>query len=177
MRKSRTLGMTAAFLVALFALPLGAQELPAFRDSLLDRLDGHWVLRGTITGQATTHDVTAEWVFGHQFLRLHEVARERNAAGAPAYEAEAYIGRDATTHDLTCIWLDIYGTLDSHSVGYATRARDSMQFAFHAGDGSTFITTFAYDRATDSWTTNMDSGTPGKMTPFARTTLSRAQRK
>ena len=28
--------------------------------------------------------------------------------------------------------------------------------------------------ATDSWTMNMDSGTAGKMTSFARTTLTRA---
>ena len=173
MRKFRTLGMTAAFLVALFALPLGAQEQPAFRDSLLDRLAGHWVLTGTITGQATTHDVTAEWVLGHQYLHLREVSRERNAGGAPAYEADAYIGRDATTHEYTCIWLDIYGALDSHSVGASARARDSLQFAFHAGDGSTFITMFAYNRAGDSWTMNMDAGTPGKMSPFARTTLTR----
>ena len=171
MRTLTTLGRAAAFVIPLLAFPLAAQQQPAFRDSLLDRLAGSWVLRGTIGGQSTTHDVTAEWVLGHQYLHLHEISHERKADGSPEYEADAYIGRDPKSHQYTCVWLDVYGALDPHSVAYATAAHDSIPFAFHEADGSDFNTTFAYNRAADSWTMNMDAGTPGKMTPFARTTL------
>ena len=86
----------AAGLVVTLGILLGprlacAQRTPA-ADSLLDRMTGHWVLRGTIDGRATTHDVVAEWVLGREYVRLHEVARERSPTGAPAYEAIVYIG-------------------------------------------------------------------------------------
>ena len=45
-----------SILLMLAAAPMAAQSLPA--DSLFDRLIGHWVLRGTISKQSTTHDVT-----------------------------------------------------------------------------------------------------------------------
>lgn len=176
MRTLTTLGRAAAFLIPLLAFPLAAQQQPVFRDSLLDHLAGNWVLRGTIGGQATTHDLTAEWVLGHQYLRIHEVSRDRKADGAPEYEAEAYIGREPKTLVYTCVWLDVYGGLDPHSVAYGKRGGDSLPFSFHAGDGTDFNTTFTYDRTTDTWTMNMDSGTPAKMTPFARTTLTRGAR-
>ena len=44
----------------LLASPLAAQRMQ--RDSLLDRLAGNWVLRGTIAGQQVVHDVSARWV-------------------------------------------------------------------------------------------------------------------
>ena len=47
-----------SLLLVLGAVRLPAQSLPA--DSLFDRLIGHWVLRGTIAGQTTTHDVTID---------------------------------------------------------------------------------------------------------------------
>jgi hypothetical protein len=54
----------------------GAQQ-PTFHDALLDHLAGSWVLQGTIAGRPTTHDITAEWVLAHQYLRLQEVSREK----------------------------------------------------------------------------------------------------
>jgi len=62
-------------------------QQPTFHDQLLDHLPGNWVLQGTIAGKDTTHDVTAEWVLGHQYVRIHEVSREKNSQGLPAHEA------------------------------------------------------------------------------------------
>src|SRR5256885_11900164 len=50
-------------------------------DSLFDRLIGHWVLRGTIARQSTTHDVTFDWILGREYVQMHEVSRERAAHG------------------------------------------------------------------------------------------------
>ncbi|HUN65772.1 MAG TPA: hypothetical protein VMW43_06680, partial [Bacteroidota bacterium] len=46
----------------------------AFRDSLLDEFAGTWVLRGTIAGKQTTHDVSAEWILGHEYLQFREIS-------------------------------------------------------------------------------------------------------
>ena len=60
-----------------------AQPKPAPSPALLDKLTGTWVLRGTIEGKLTTHDVDVSWVLNHGYLRLHEVSRERTGSCAP----------------------------------------------------------------------------------------------
>ena len=63
-------------LVAFCLLACSAIGQPApINDPLLERLVGTWVLRGTIAGKDTTHDSVAEWVLGHQYLRIHERSR------------------------------------------------------------------------------------------------------
>ena len=75
---SRLLGILVS--LVLLSLPAAAQE-PTFQDPLLDHLIGNWVLQGTIAGSQTTHDIVSEWVLGHQYVRLHETSREKNAKG------------------------------------------------------------------------------------------------
>ena len=181
----RAAGALAVVLAA--AAPLGtpcAAQPPtahgAFRDALLDHFAGRWVLTGTIAGTPTTHDVTAEWVLGDRYLRVHEVARERDAAGEPAYQADVYIGRDPATHERTCVWLDnTPGGVDAQSLGRAPAAAasgDSIPFLFRYNDGSRMHTTFTYDRARDAWAWRLDAepaGKPDVRRPFARVTLTR----
>jgi len=35
---------------------------PTLQDSLLDKLEGAWVITGTIAGEEATHDLTVDWV-------------------------------------------------------------------------------------------------------------------
>jgi len=171
----RALGRLA-FLVVLLSGPLAAQQ-PTFRDSLLDRYVGHWVARGTIAGRATVHDVTNEWVLAHQFLRVHEVARERDSAGRPAYEATVYIGWDAKAREYTCVWLDVFGNVAAQSIAHAPAGSDSLAFLFHYDDGSRMHTTMAWRRDRQGWDWILDgepAGQPETRTPFARLTLTRA---
>src|SRR5437870_3938677 len=58
---------------------------------LLEKLAGHWVLRGVIAKQPTTHDIDAQWVLDKEYLQIHEVSREKNAAGKPQYEAIIHV--------------------------------------------------------------------------------------
>src|SRR5262245_37208196 len=76
----RLLAPLGIAVLSLSAAPLPAQ-LPA--DSLFDRLIGTWVLRGTIARQTTTHDVAVVWMLGREYVRMHEVSRERAPNGAP----------------------------------------------------------------------------------------------
>ena len=78
--------LRATCLLGLFSLLTGggvAQEKAANSPlELLDHLTGHWVLQGTIAGKQTTHDVEAEWLLKREYLRLQEVAREKDAPKA-----------------------------------------------------------------------------------------------
>jgi hypothetical protein len=55
-------------LMILAAINLGscsaADQPTTVQDPLLDHLVGTWVLRGTIAGKETTHDIVAQWVPG-----------------------------------------------------------------------------------------------------------------
>jgi hypothetical protein len=162
-------------LLALSAGPARADE-PAWQDSLLDRFAGRWVLSGEIAGQETTHDVSAEWVLARQYLEVHEVSRERDAHGQPAYEAIVFVGQDPAADGYACLWLDVTGGggLSARVIGHARRGGDEIPFVFAIPDGSTFHTTFAYERSTDTWRWRMDAGQKGESQPFARLRMTRA---
>jgi hypothetical protein len=84
-------------IVAMCILPGTVFADSTNRTELLERLVGRWILSGTIAGKKTTHDVSAEWVLNHGYLRLHEVAREKDTAGAPAYEAIIFVSMDSAS--------------------------------------------------------------------------------
>ena len=159
----------------LAALPALA-EGPGFQDELLDRLVGDWVMTGTIAGGETTHDLEARWVLEHQYLQFHELAREKDAAGRPAYEAIVTIGWEEPAQRYACLWLDSTGGggLDEDAVmGHADREGDTLPFKFVMGEDAVFHTTFIYHRDSDTWEWTMDSERDGEMRPFARVTLTR----
>jgi hypothetical protein len=167
--------IAALIVVCLTAIGIAISQepQPTFQDPLLDRFQGSWVLKGTIAGKETTHDVTNAWVLNHQFLRLHEVSREKNGKSEPAYEAMVFVGWDEATSRYVAIWLDIWGGFSKATVGYAPRTGDEIRFLFNDGK-SDFHTTFIYDRKADVWEWRMDAEDNGKLKPFARVKLSKA---
>lgn len=169
-----TKALGVALMLLLAAAPVVAQTA-APPDSLLDRLIGQWVLQGTIAGSQTTHDVSFEWVLGRGYVQLHEVSRERTAAGAPEYEAIVYIARDQRSGQYACLWLDntAAGAFEAEGIGHAVAAGDSLPFVFHISDTESFHTTFVYDRSADTWQWHMDDEQAGVWQPFARVTLER----
>jgi hypothetical protein len=163
---------SAAFSLVFGALAVGQQPQPTFHDELLDHFQGSWVLQGTIARKETTHDLTNDWVLNHQYLRIHEVSREKNAQGDPAYDAMVFIGWDQPTSRYFAIWLDIWGGFGKATVGYAPRSGDEIHFLFNDGK-SDFHTTFLYDRKADRWEWRMDNEENGNLTPYARVKLTR----
>ena len=167
----KMLGVSLLLLALAARLP--AQSLPA--DSVFDRLAGHWVLRGTIHGQQTIHDVTFDWVLGRAYLQMHEVSRERAENGAPAYEAFVLFARDPRSGEYACLWLDNTGVsaFEPQGIGRGSVAGDSVPFLWHYTATTSFHNTFVYDRATSSWQWHMDNDSAGVRRPFARVTLTR----
>jgi len=158
----------------LLSLSVSAQPA-ALQDPLLDRMVGKWVLEGTIAGRNTTHDMVSEWVLGHQYLRMQEVSRERDARNQPAYEAIIFIGWDPQSSEYHCLWLDNTGPWDftSQAIGRAKRSGDTITFRFGSNDGSSVKTTFSYNRNSDAWQWSIDNETGGKSQAFARVRLTR----
>ncbi len=146
----------------------------AVADPFLEHLSGKWVLRGTLVRKETTHDITSEWILGHQYLQIHERSRELDATGRPQYEALVLVGWDAASSQYQCLWLDSTGGggLVGHAIALGRRDGKSIPFIFREPDGTvSFVNTFSYDSATNSWSWELDNVKNGTRVPFGRVRL------
>ncbi len=162
-----------AALCGIATVSIGAQS-SAGNDLWLSRLVGHWVLEGRIAGKDTTDDVDGEWVLNHLYVRLHEVSREKDAKGQPAYEAIIYVTRDAGRGEYAILWLDntASGAFAAEGTGHAKPDGESLPFLFKDGQGViTFKNTFVYDPANRTWAWVMDNVEKGVPKPFGRVKL------
>ncbi len=144
--------------------------------ALMDKLTGDWVMTGTIGKQAVTHDVHVDWILKRQYIRIHDVSRERDADGELAYEAWIHIVWDKENAEYAVMWLDNTGTTNfaAEGVGHGKPKGDRIPFVWKNADGSGIHNTFAYDRASDTWSWTIDNvDKSGKPSPFARVTLKR----
>ena len=150
-----------------------AQQAPV-NAPLLDHLAGRWVLRGEIAGKQTTHDVDAEWIIQHHYLRIHEVSREKDAKGQPQYEAMVFVGQSNTANAYTCVWLDVLGGSSIESIGVAEPKENALPFVFTNEKGEiSFRNDFVYDPVAGAWEWNMDNVKEGVAKPFGRVKLTR----
>ena len=152
-------------------------QVPTPKDPLLDHLTGNWILQGTIAGRETTHDIESEWVLNHEYLRLHETSREKNAQGQPAYEAIILIEWDGSANEYKCLWLDSTGGGGlSAPIAQGKRGNDEIAFLFKDQDKakeSGVRTRFVYNKTEDTWNWLIDNEDSGKLTSFARVKLTR----
>ncbi|HEX5235749.1 MAG TPA: hypothetical protein VFW25_10510 [Silvibacterium sp.] len=162
--------------LALWAAVAFAQQ-PPLNSPLLDHMVGNWVLTGNTEGTPTSHDVEAEWVLGHHYLRIHEISRVKNARGEPDYEASVYVAWNEPLKQYACAWLDVFGGLSAQSIGVATLEENKIPFIFHDPKGVlNFENDFIYDPKTDTWQWVLDGVTNGVHKPFARYQLKRASK-
>lgn len=163
-------GLAAMMLLSVAAM---AQQAPV-NSPLLDHLAGHWVMRGSIAGRPTTHDVSAKWVMVHHYLQIREVSREKDSKGQPQYEATIYIAWNTKPAHYSCVWLDVYGGLSLASIGTAVPRSNELPFVFKDDKGeSTFTNDFLYDAKGHFWEWRMDNVEKGVAKPFARVKLTR----
>jgi hypothetical protein len=166
----KQLVIVATMLVALIAT---AQQAPT-NSPLLDHLVGKWQMQGTVGKQPTIHDLDAEWVLQHHYLRFREVSRDKNDKGEPQYEATVFIGWNEKTNQYACVWLDVYGGLTSESIGVASVKENEIAFVFSDGHGeTTFTNTFTYNPKTNTWDNRLDNVVKGAAKPFARFNLTK----
>jgi hypothetical protein len=142
---------------------------------LLEHLIGRWSLEGAIAGKTTTHDVVASSVLNGQYVQLHEISREKDAKGRPAYEALVYLTWEQDRGEYSCLWLDTTSNsgLSNGIIGRAGPSGDELRLLFKYPDGTTFHTTFAYARTANTWRWILDGEEKGRLVPFARMTMRR----
>ncbi len=145
-------------------------------DALMDKMTGEWVMTGTIGQEQVTHDVYVDWILKRQYIRIHEVSREKDADGELAYEAWIHIAWDKDNAEYVVMWLDNTGTTNfaAEGVGHGKPDGDRLPFVWKSADGSGIRNMFAYDRATDSWTWSIDNvDKSNNRSQFARLALKR----
>jgi hypothetical protein len=157
-------------------LALG-QTRPRDPAALLNQLAGSWVLTGKIAGKPTVHDVQARWILHHEYLQIHEVSRDRDSQGGPAYEAEVLVSWDPNADQYACLWLDSTagGALASQVTCRAKPGVDSIPFVFRISATDSIHTTFTYNEASDTWQWLIDNVANGKSDRFADVELSRVK--
>jgi len=160
----------------LLSSPSLAQTPAEWRDSLADHLGGTWKVDGQIMGHDAHHEINAEWVLNHQFIRIHE----KTAAAAPAsehrYEAIWFLGYDAVSERYVLHLLDIFGGRFSETLGYGTRNGNEIRFVFEYPDGP-FHTTFRWSSENMAWQWLLEQkDKDGKWASFAELKLTPASK-
>lgn len=147
---------------------------PGTPQDLLNRMVGDWVLEGVIAGETSTHDVNAAWVLQHNYVRITEVSRERDAAGRPQYEAVIYIGWLDSAGRVVCYWFDNTEVATPGVTCSAAQAGDTIPFEFRDVQGGLiFFNTFTYDRNADTWQWNLENLRGEERETFGLVTLRR----
>ncbi|MGH9873510.1 MAG: hypothetical protein ACRD9S_13750 [Pyrinomonadaceae bacterium] len=165
-----------AFTCLVVPAALAQSQASSAPEALLDTMTGHWVMTGTIGKKPTTHDVDVDWVLKREYIRIHEVSRDKDPSGGIGYEAWIYIVWDAKKSEYAVMWLDNTAATNfaAEGIGHAKPDGDRIPFIFKDADGSGIHTTFAYDRAKDTWSWTIDNlDKAGKSSSFAKLTLTR----
>ena len=162
--------------IALALTVASVAQAPEWRAELVEHMPGVWKMEGIVMGHDAHHEVEAEWVRNHQFLRIHE----KTSLGAPAaehqYDAIWFLGYDPISERYVPHLLDVFGARFSETLGYGTRDGNAIRFIFEYPDGP-FHTTFRWSPEKDSWEWLMEQkNKDGKWTSFADLKLTRAQR-
>ena len=159
----------------LASTPSLAQSSAGWQDDLANRLTGTWKLEGKVQGHDAHHEVTAEWVLNHQFLRIHEKTGAVAPASEKPYEALWFLGYDDTSDRYVLHLLDIFGARFSETLGYGARAGNELRFIFEYLDGP-FHTTFRWSAETGDWQWLLEQkDKTGKWTQFADLRLTPAK--
>jgi hypothetical protein len=155
-------------------LSLAQSPPPAWHDELAEDMAGDWNVEGQVLGRPAHHEIQAEWVLNHQFLRIHE----KTSAAAPGsenrYEALWFLGYDPVSERYVVHLLDVFGTRFSETLGYGTRDGNSLRFVFEYPDGP-FHTTYRWSPQSKTWQWFMETkNKDGKWISFADLKLARA---
>ena len=124
----------------------GAERDASADEQYLNALIGKWDMRGTLGGQPVQYHAAAKRVLMGGFVSLHMI----DAAAAPQYEADLYLGFDAKAGDYVGHWLDRYGAAGARVVATGRRNGEVLILDFPYTDGW-FRDTFTRHCDTGTW--------------------------
>src|SRR5260370_21745533 len=154
--RARRLLVALAFAALIVPVALAQSQALSAPDTLLDKMTGHWVTTGTISKKPATHEVDVDWVLKREYIRIHEVSRDKDASGGIGYEAWIYIVWDAKKGEYAVMWLANTAATNfpAEGIGHPKPDGDPLPFIFKDAEGTGIHTTSAYCRATGTraWT-------------------------
>jgi hypothetical protein len=163
------------FCTCVLILGIGAQDGvraqggPSADNAYLDALQGTWDMSGTLLGKPVKYHAQGERVLQGGFLRLHMI----DAAAAPTYEADLFLGYDAHADDYIGHWLDRFGAAGARVVATGKRRGEKLVIVFPYAEGA-FKDTFVFDAKANAWSLIIESQAPGgAWSNFAAYTLVR----
>lgn len=174
---SNTSGAIFGAFIPLLAMsterPARAEEARSADDAYLDALQGDWDMTGTLLGKPVRYHARGERVLQGGFLSLHMI----DAAEAPTYEADLFLGYDARADDYIGHWLDRFGAAGARAVASGKRQAETLIIQFPYADAA-FKDTFVYDPKSHAWSLLIESQKPGGgWSNFATYTLVHPARK
>jgi hypothetical protein len=177
-RSSRYL--TALVLAPVLVTTLVAQSVPSpplsppVQSDLLDQLAGAWDITGT-TGSRPVHErADAEWVLGHEFLRIH-----RKQLDGPG-ESVVHVGFDTFLKRFVAFRVDsLTGAHGAETLGYGLQKADNkLEFDFEY-PSSLWRETWTWDAKEKTWQFMVEVAKKDpkgiNYTPFSTLTLRRIQ--
>lgn len=130
-------------------------------------------MTGTLLGKPVKYHAEGQRVLQDGFLRLHLI----DAAEAPTYEADLFLGYDSHADDYIGHWLDRFGAAGARVVASGKRKGQTLVIQFPYADAA-FRDTFVYDPGKDAWSLVIESQKPGgKWSNFATYSLVHPARK
>jgi len=162
-------------ILAMGAVQQSHADPAASAAALMNHLVGRWTMTGMLGGKRTIHDVDASWVLKREYVRFHEVSRQRGADGEPAYEAIVLLSWHVKTGEFMCLWLDntAGGGLSPQGIARGPPSGDTIPLVFTLSQRESLHTTFAYDRSADTWRLTIDDITGRKSDRFGDVILTR----
>lgn len=136
--------------------PTRAAEARSTDAAYLDALQGDWDMSGTLLGKPVRYHARGERVLQGGFLCLHMI----DAAEAPTYEADLFLGYDARADDYIGHWLDRFGAAGARVVASGKRQGETLIIQFPYADAA-FKDTFVYDPKSHAWSLLIESQKPG----------------
>jgi hypothetical protein len=144
-----------------------AAEARSADNVYLDALQGNWDMTGTLLGKPVKYRARGERILQGGFLRLHMI----DAADAPTYEADLFLGYDAHADDYIGHWLDRFGAAGARVVASGKRVGETLVIQFPYAEAA-FKDTFVYEPSSRTWSLLIESQAPGGgWSPFATYTL------
>jgi hypothetical protein len=176
MKTSFFLLILIALLIGLVPVRSGTQTSTEWPNDLVDHMTGTWKLEGQVMGRDARHEVQAEWVLNHQFLRIHEKTDASAPGSEKWYEATWFLGYDPVSERYVLHLLDVFGGRFSETLGYGERDGNAIRFVFEYPDGP-FHTTYRWSPEKDTWQWLMEQkDKDGQWTNFADLRLTRSPR-
>jgi hypothetical protein len=134
------------------------------RPTLLQALDGRWLMKGDVLGKPVTYDMVAAPTLQGTFTEMH-----MNDVQVPSeYEARVFIGAELGSQLVIAHWLDNFGAKSSIPHGTGQVSGNTIQFTIPYESGP-FRDTLIFRPEDRSWSLVIEASQPdGSWKHFAR---------